>query len=357
MRAPATTWTTEQAVLLAAAVVVAVAAAVAGLSAGGALPQDPGYWLVPVALGVAGASAVACWLAHVARRAPSETENDELAVARGLLSAIPDGLVLVQDGRVRSVNRRLCDLLGFERAELVGQEQPFPFWPPEHHHELAGWHARLEREEEVEGELTFRRSNGERLRVVVAGRRVVVAGRGPLQVLTVRDVSTTYRRERRLAELCGRDPQTGLSDHREFETLLAAAVRRGIASGEPLTLVLVEVSVGDHTGAGVFGRPEALVAVERLHELTRVDDILARTGESELAWILPDTDVHGGVGAVARARGALASLPGLTLTVGICDLATAGDALTLCAFADRALVDAREQGPGGTALYRPVRAA
>jgi len=314
-----------------------------------------GLWLVPVVLGIVGASVLAYRLGRTTRAGPN-ADDGELTAARELLSAIPDGLVLVQDGRVRSVNRRLCDLLGFEREELVGQPQPFPFWPPEHRHELETWHERLEREAELEGELTFRRRNGERVHVAVAGRRVARDGGAPRHVLTVRDMSSSRRRERRLAELCGRDPQTGLHDHVEFEVRLGSAVRRATAYGETLTLVLAELTVDGQTGGG-FGRPEALVAVERLQELARVDDVLARTGASELGWILPATDMHGGVGAVARARAALASLPGLALTVGICDLAAAGDALALCAFADRALAEAREQGIGGTAQYRPARAA
>lgn len=341
--------TKEELLLLAVSV---AGLAIAGLVVRRAAPPDIELWLATaVALGVAGASAFAFWLGGAARRTALGAENDELASARELLSAIPDGLLLVHDGRVRSVNRRLCELLGFERAELVGQGQPFPFWPPEHRHELEAWHAGLEQRSELEGEVTFRRRDGQRLHVVVAGRRVEGGGEGSRHVVTVRDVSVTRRRERRLAELCGRDPHTGLFDHREFEELLGSAVRRAISYREPLALVLAEVSVDGHAGAGVFGRPEALVAVERLRALVRADDVLARTGEGELAWVLPDTDMHGGVGAVARARTALASLPGVALTVGICDLAAAGDPFALCAFADRALAEARHQGVGGTAQY------
>ena len=36
------------------------------------------------------------------------------------------------------------------------------------------------------------------------------------------------------------------------------------------------------------------------------------------------------------------------LTAGVCDLAGAGDALSLYALADRALVAARRSGPGST---------
>jgi PAS domain S-box-containing protein len=332
--------------------------AIAALSARDVVPTDIGPSLgAAVSLGVAGAAAFAYWLSRAARGAVARGEDGELAAARELLSAIPDGLLLVQDSRVRSVNRRACELLGFDRAQLVGERQPFPFWPPELRHELESWHEALERHGELEGELTFRRRNGERVHVTVAGRRVPDGNGPPRHVLTVRDMSSSRRRERRLAELCGRDPETGLHDHLEFDQLLGSAVRRATAYGEALTLVLLELHIDGRAGAGVFGRPGALVAVERLQELSRVDDVLARTGESEVAWILPGTDAHGGVGAVARARTALASLPEVELTAGICDLATAGDPLALCAFADRALVDAREQGVGGTAQYRPATAA
>ena len=282
---------------------------------------------------------------------------EELGAMHDVLTAIPDGLLVVRDGRICSVNRRLCDMLGYERSALVGASVPFPFWPPEHRHELDAWHAALEHRADAAGELTFVRRDGERLHVALAGRRVDGDADPPRYVVTVHDVSSSRRRELRLAELCGRDPSTGLPDHAHFEDVLAGAVRRAIAHEEHLSLVLAELTVGGTAAPGVFGRPEAIVAVARLKRLIRADDVLARTGDAELAWVLPETDAHGAVGAVARARTALASLPGVALTVGICDLATAGDPLALCAFADRALVEARGQGVGGTAQHATVAAA
>ena len=347
---------TKEEVLLLAVSIGGVA--IAALTSRAALPPDSLSWLATaVALGVAGACAFAYALGRAASRTMSAADDGDLATARELISAIPNGMLLVQGGRIVSVNRRLCELLGFARSELVGQTQPFPFWPPELRHELDTWHATLERQTELEGELTFCRRNGERVHVVVASRHVPVEGDTPRYVLTVHDVSAGRRRERRLAEICGRDPHTGLPEHAEFEVLLGGAVRRAIAYRESLAVVLVELSVDGQTGPGLFSRPEALVAVERLGELSRADDVLARTGDGELAWVLPATDAHGAVGAVARARTALAFLPGVALTVGICDLETAGDALVLCAFADRALVEARGQGVGGTAQFAAVVAA
>ena len=284
----------------------------------------------------------------------ARTNEDALLEARALLSALPDGLLVIEDGAVSSVNRRLCELLGFQREELLGATAPLPFWPPEHRHEIEAWHRELDELGDHETELTLRHRNGTRLQVLLAGRHAPSRPHEALrQVVTIRDVSARHRRERRLQELSSRDPETGLLNHGEFEYRLGAVVRRAVENGENATLVLAELGVDGGVGDGALRRPEGLVAVERLRALVRVGDELARTREDEIAWILPGTDAHGGVGAVARARTALAELGRVTLTVGICDLTTAGDLFALYAFADRALALARAQGPGGTAQYRP----
>jgi PAS domain S-box-containing protein len=351
---PARRWTAWGLLLglsVAAAVVATLGLEQPSRTAGASWPT------VAAALGVSFVVLFAFVAGGAATRRLSEAMHEEWGAMRDVLSAIPDGLLVVRDGRICSVNRRLCDMLGYERSALVGASAPFPFWPPEHRHELDEWHAALEHRADAAGELTLVRRDGERLHVALAGRRVDGDADPPRYVVTVHDVSSSRRRELRLAELCGRDSHTGLPDHAHFEGLLAGAVRRAMAHEEHLSLVLAEVTVGGTAAPGVFGRPEALVAVARLQGVIRADDVLARTGDAELAWVLPETDAHGAVGAVARARMALASVPGVSLTVGVCDLATAGDAIALCAFADRALVEARGQGVGGTAQYAAVVAA
>ena len=340
---------------------VSLAAAVVAIAAmSGAVPSGAAVWSTTAAvvgLSLTGLFAfLSGWATH---RRRAEAMYGEWAATREVLAALPDGLFVVGEGRICSVNQRACEMLGFDRGELVDATVPFPFWPPELRHELDAWHAALVCQRDLTGELTFCRRNGERIHVAVAGRRIGADADGdePKYLVTVRDVSASRRRELRLAALCHRDPHTGLPDHAELERLLGAAVRRATTHQEQLSLVLVELSVGGSASSSVFGRPEALVAVERLRELARADDVIARTGDAELAWVLPETDAHGAVGAVARARMALASLPGVVLTVGICDLAAAGDAITLCAFADRALAEARGQGLGGTAQYAAIAAA
>ena len=314
-----------------------------------AAPGSLGLWLATAAsLGLALTGLFAFWFAGGARRQLAESVHAESEAVRTLLSAIPDGLMLVRDGVICSVNRTLCELLGYEREELLGTRAPFPFWPPEHRHDLEAWHADLVEQGRLTSELTLRRRQGDRIRLLVSGCVVDDAEGVPRHLLTVRDVSTSHRRMRRLTELAARDPETGLLDRREFEERLGAAVRRAIQSGTNVTVVLADLAVHGRVGDGVFGRPEAHLAVEQLSRLTRAGDELARTDDGELGWILPETDAAGGVEAVARWRAALGEIGGVRLTAGVCDLASSGDALSLYALADRALAGARKDCPGAT---------
>ena len=331
----ASRWSKEEVLLLAISV---TAAAAAILSVREAAPPRPGLWVASAAaLALALTGVFAVWFGGAARRRLTQSLHGDWDAARTLLSAIPDGLVLVRDGRIVSVNRSLCDLLGFDRRELLEQAHPFPFWPPEHRHEIEAWHSELEVRGEHGSELTFCHRRGDRIRVLVAGRVVDDDSASPRQLVTVRDASASHRRERRLTELSARDPETGLLDRREFEERLGHAVRRARKSGTNVTVVLAQIATGGRAVDGVLEQPEEL----------------ARTGDCEIGWILPETDGAGGIEAVSRWRSEIADVGDVTLTAGVCDLAGAGDALSLYALADRALADASRKGQGETVAYQP----
>ncbi len=350
MSAPSPRRTKEELLLLAVAVAAAGAAFV---SLRQAAPANPALWLASAtALALALTGGFAYWFGGAVRRRLAQALHGEWDASRSVLAAIPDGLLLVRDGRISSVNAALCEVLGFDREELLGSAAPFPFWPPEHRHEIEAWHATVEADVTAVGELTFARRQGDRIRVLVAGRVVDNGPDAGRRLFTVRDVSGSHRRESRLTELSARDPETGLLDRREFEARLGHAVRRATRAGGNVTVVLAELSVGGPSRDGIPTRPEALVAVDRLARLVRAGDDLARTGLSELGWILPDTDGDGGVEAVARWCAAIEDVDGVRLTAGVCDLSSAGDPLALYALAGQALATARRSGEGAVGLHR-----
>ena len=328
--------------------VSAVTLAVLVLRAAG--PSDVGVRAATAGALVVGLGAVFALWVDAMRHAAASSRVAHPDPSRSILAAIPDGLLLAEAGGVRSVNDSLCGLVGFTAEELLGARAPLPFWPPEHAHEIEAWLRELDERGEHRGELTLRHRDGRRLRVLVSGR-TLLGGAAPRHLITVRDASPWHERERRLLEVATRDVDTGLLDAVEFERRLGDAVRRALSTGTNVAVALVELDLTGRTGESVFDSPEAIHALDRLRSLLRAGDELARTGDREVALILPDTDAHGGVGTVARARSGLADLDRVTLTAGICDLAAAGDALALYAYADRALARARRQGAGGTVQY------
>jgi PAS domain S-box-containing protein len=348
---PAPRRTKEELLLLGVAAVATMAAVI---SVREAAPPKLGLWLTTSgALALALAGLFAFWFGGAARRRVSDSLHGDRGAAHSLLAAIPSGLVLVRGDSICSVNRSVCETLGFERDDLVAATAPFPFWPPEHRHEIERFHAELAARGEHTAQLTLLHRRGDRLRMLVSGR-VVVDERGAQQVLALHDITAGYRRERRFAELAVRDPETGLLDRRAFEDRLGVAVRRAVKTGTSAAVVLAELSFGGGHTNGVLHRPEALVVVELLQQVARADDELARLGDAELGWILPDTDADGALRALERWRAEVAAIAPIEVTAGVCDLATADDALALYALADRALAAARRNGPGSTERHVPA---
>jgi PAS domain S-box-containing protein len=330
------------------AVLVAVAGGAAAVAVTWILRSQPtsilAWTMTATALGLALSAAFAFWFAGAVRRLLAH-ETDAL---RNVVSALPDGLLVVENGRVLSVNRRLCDLLGYERDELVGAEEPFPFWPPECRHEHERWHARLGSASEPVS-LVFLHRDSRRLPALVAAGEIPGGGGTGRYVLTVRDVSATHRRVKRLAELSTRDAVTGLLNERGFEERLRDAVRRALTGQTNVAVALLEL--GDD-----LDTPEGLIVVDRLRALVRAGEDLGRTRAAEVAWILPETAADGALEAVARVVREL-DRDAVVVNAGVCDLAAAGDALALYALAGQALAHAKARGDGATVRHQAVAPA
>lgn len=295
------------------------------------------------------------WTAFHLRQAPADGGADD-ETARAILSAIPEGVVVVRDGAVTAANRRFCTMLGTTRDELVGSREPFPFWPPESRHEIERWQLAVGERGSFEAELELRHASGARVPVILAGSVIKDAiGKPRTQVITARDITARRQVENQLAELASRDPLTALLNEWGFQERLEEEIARAKAADRPLSLALLSVE-------GSLDRRALLGVVDRLRDIVRAGEQLARTQEAEIGWILPETTAEGALAAVARARKALREGPepfadDVVLTAGICDLEHGSTALTLYALADRALAAARAAGGDRTVLYSPQLAA
>jgi two-component system, cell cycle response regulator len=152
----------------------------------------------------------------------------------------------------------------------------------------------------------------------------------------------------RLATL---DGLTGLANRRVFENALGREVMRAERSGQPLSLIVLDVdhfkrvndTLGHQAGDEVLRR----IAVA-LAEVAREVDLVARYGGEEFAVIVPGCTPEQAVEVASRMRAAVAACPGAggaTISAGTAtmpDNAVTGD--RLIAAADEALYAAKRNG-------------
>lgn len=169
------------------------------------------------------------------------------------------------------------------------------------------------------------------------------------------------RQAEQLRTLAFSDGLTGVANRRHFDCQLDVEWRRTRRSGQPLTLIMIDVdhfkAYNDHFGHLAGDGVLRQVAQALSGCLRRPSDLLARYGGEEFVALLPDTNHEGGL-QVAEAMGAaitalnIKAAPGLdnpllTISRGLsCVLASnnANDAHGLCQRADEALYSAKKRG-------------
>jgi diguanylate cyclase (GGDEF)-like protein/PAS domain S-box-containing protein len=204
-----------------------------------------------------------------------------------------------------------------------------------------------------ESEYRIVRPDGE-IRHVHARRTPRVDSEGRVTHLfgAVQDVTERKRYEDRLEMLATHDPLTGLPNRRTFDERIVSELARARRHDRPLCLALLDLDrfkqindtlghpVGDHVLAGVAG-------VLRNH--IRGDEIIARVGGEEFAWILPDAEESGAQAAVTRCLAAVAAAnfegaPTITVSAGVCAARDGLDVGELYRRADNALLAAKHGG-------------
>jgi len=176
--------------------------------------------------------------------------------------------------------------------------------------------------------------------------------------LALRNAQLLSERER----LAAQDGLTGLANRREFDRVLTVEVRRSSRTGEPLSLVLLDVdnfkALNDTLGH--------LAGDRVLQELARVVhtsvssmDLTARYGGEEFAVILPrcqQVDAVKVVERIARAAQAAPGLAGVTFSAGVATYPyCASDPTGLLRAADEALYESKRAGRNRYSLA-PARA-
>jgi diguanylate cyclase (GGDEF)-like protein len=163
------------------------------------------------------------------------------------------------------------------------------------------------------------------------------------------DNAFRYREARRLADL---DALTGLRDRRFFHETLQRECTRAHRYGRSLALLVLDLDdfkaineqVGHLAGDAVLAETAA-----RMRAVLRASDIACRVGGDELAIVLPEAGAAQAAQLYARVEETvsskpIASVPRLTLSGGIAELAPGDDATTFFERADDALYRAKQAG-------------
>jgi len=287
------------------------------------------------------------------RRYASAWDVTEKEVAearcRAAAEASPSALVMVDTGgRIVLLNRAAERLLGFARDELIGR--PVEVLVPEPSRREHEAYRQLFRDEASARpigrgrDLAVLRKDGTVTPVEIGLSPVDVDG----ELLTVaalvdltereraRERIETLARElreanRELEWLAGTDGLTGLWNRRKFEEESGRLLRLLQQTGDPFSLILVDVDdfkeFNDRFGHGVGDHVLRRVAAALGHVRTGADCI-ARYGGEEFVLGLPGTGREGALALAERLRESVHGLAGeggsITISAGVATLADAG---------------------------------
>ncbi|MEI2264723.1 sensor domain-containing diguanylate cyclase [Erwinia sp. CGal63] len=191
-------------------------------------------------------------------------------------------------------------------------------------------------------------------------RQVKVNVRNQLELTLVRDELTSINHT--LQSLALVDGLTGLANRRQFDVLLEKNLERSAKSGEPLSLIMVDIDYfkryNDTYGHVAGDQCLKNVGAVLKNVIHRSDDIVARYGGEEFAIILPNTGPTDALKVAQRAVQAVlnaglahkaTSVAGevVTISAGCGTLVAKGDASEaeeLKELADNALYHAKRNG-------------
>ena len=216
------------------------------------------------------------------RVASSALVDRPSAIAGNLIEALPVALFAIDaGGHVHYRNAAAATLWG--GGSGVGRllAADGSLLPPDHH---------FGRGEEALAE----RADGTRVSVLCYGAGVdlgVRAGRG--QVVLAVSLGDAEDVEARLVAASGQDPLTRLISRDRFQILADEALAAAQATGTRLAIMMIDIDdfkqINDMLGHGM-GDSMLRRFSERLTDVVRGTDILARHGADEFALLLPDVD-------------------------------------------------------------------
>ncbi len=230
-----------------------------------------------------------------------------IALMKSIIEFVPDMLFVINtNGRVIVWNKTAENLTGIPKKRILGKgnyEYALPFYG-KRRPMLIDFALTGKKPDKDSGYESVKYENGAITAISeyahLKGKKKILWGKasrfydhegnimGAIEV--VRDITDMKKMEKKLKYMAERDPLTDTFNRRQFETLLSHEISRAERTGEPLTLIYLDVDnlkeIND-----TFGHEkgdELLVKVaEALKKGLRRSDIIARVGGDEFIIVTP----------------------------------------------------------------------
>ena len=270
------------------------------------------------------------------------------------------------DKRWWEVNDRLCEMLGYRRAQLLGKTWAELTFPGDIGSDLAQFERVMSRH--IDGysfDKRFIRQDGTLLYASVSTRCVRRSnGMADYFVTVVQDISERKQAEERAQHLAQYDVLTGLPNRTLFSDRLRQALLRAGRDHRQAGVLLVDLDrfklINDSLGHSVGDQLLRDIAA-RLQQCVRQCDTVSRQGGDEFAVLLPDLDPSDDVARIVQRLLETISQPcrvddrelHITCSVGISLYPRDGRSEdVLLKNADVALYRAKDAGRNGYQFYQ-----
>ncbi|GLQ71552.1 EAL domain-containing protein [Vibrio penaeicida] len=201
-----------------------------------------------------------------------------------------DALLLInQDGKITHVNSNTCDLLGYEKEELVGF--PAVTISVSYSIDYIGFKVKQPSESQASlFEAVHRKKNGTTFPVEATAIELTMNDT-PMFLVQARDISNRKQAEIQIHNLAYFDGLTGLPNRKQLLDRLDEALNKSYRTSEPGVLLYLDLdrfkTINDSLGHAIGDQLLQAVS-ERLQKLLDPIHLFARIGGDEFAILMPN---------------------------------------------------------------------
>ena len=213
-----------------------------------------------------------------------------------------------REGHLLRINRKFEEVLGYQEAEIVGQNV-ITFVHPDDRQLTLDALVAVKTQDSVQSYVNRIRCKNGTYRLIEWNS---TPGIGRFVYISARDITKTRLLEEQLREKANRDELTGLFNRHYFDLIIDDSLHHADRYNEPLSILLLDI---DHFKQvnDTYGHPvgdELLRSVARtISRSVRESDFVIHFGGEEFIILLPRTDLQGAQTVAEKIRQAIESNP------------------------------------------------